>query len=99
MKFYHATTIDAMRKIQEDGLIKGSFCDEVFLCKNPLDACKFLLIRGHRRISVIEVELKKNEVRESYDHSESFFQCKAYSYCGAIELSGMENVKEYEFDL
>ena len=99
MKFYHATTAENMEKILEDGKIKHSFGGDVFLCRNPLDACKFLVIRGYRQVSVIQVHLKKNEVTESNDHSERFFQCKAYTYHGHIELDGTEDVREYEFDI
>lgn len=98
MKFYHATTPENMQKIIDDGKIKHSFGGEVFLCRRPLDACKFLVLRGLRKVYVIEVELNKNNVQESYDHAESFFRCKAYVHNGDIELSGKERVEEYEFD-
>lgn len=97
MKLYHATTVENMKRIQKDGLIKGSFGREVFLCKKPLDACKFLVIRGIRRMCVIEVDLKEDTVRESFDHSEAFFQCKAYVHNGNVELTGVEEIEEYEF--
>lgn len=48
---------------------------------------------------MIEVNLGKNSVEESNDHSEAFFQCKAYTHNGDIELSGAEDVKTYRFDL
>lgn len=98
MKFYHATTPENMQKIIDDGKIKHSFGGEVFLCKKPLDACKFLVLRGLRKVYVIEVELNKNNVQESYDHAESFFRCKVYVHNGDIELSGKEIIEEYEFD-
>ena len=41
---------------------------------------------------MIEVDIDKNRVRESHDHSEAFFQCKAYIHSGDIELKGNENV-------
>lgn len=98
MKFYHATSLENMQKIIDDGKIKSSL-GEVFLCKKPLDACKFLVLRGLRKVYVIEVELNKNDVRESYDHAESFFQCKAYVHNGDIQLKGTEEITEYKFDL
>lgn len=99
MKFYHATTPENMRKILDDGCIKHSVGNVVFLCRKPMDACKFLAIRGIKKISVIEVELKKNQTEESNDHSEAFFQCKAYTHEGDIKLTGAEDVKTYRFDL
>lgn len=98
MKFYHATTEENMRKILGDGVIKHSIGGAVFLCRNPIDACKFLVIRGYRKMCVVEVDLKKNEVDESFDHSEAFFQCKAFIHNGDIYLNGNEKILEYSFD-
>ena len=80
MKFYHATTKEAAASIQKDGVLKAGPFGEVFLCRSPLDACKFLIIRGVLQVSVFEVNLKRSEVTESHDHSEGFFQCKAYTH-------------------
>lgn len=99
MKYYHATTLENMEKIAETGAIKKSWDGVVYLCKNPIDACKFLTIRGLRNISVIEVDLNENEVEESFDHSQVFFKCRAYMHEGDIALTGRENVEEYEFDI
>ena len=38
-------------------------------------------------------------VKESNDHSETFFQCKAYTYFEDIKLTGKEKVQKYKFDL
>lgn len=99
MKFYHATTEENMEKILEDGCIKHSVGNVVYLCKKPLDTCKFLVIRGIREMCVIEVNIKENQVEESLDHSEAFFRCKAYTHNGDIKLSGAEDVRTYRFDL
>ena len=88
-----------MIKIVEDGVIKKSWDGMVYLCKEAVDSCKFLIIRGMKDMCVIEVELEESEVSESYDHSESFFGCKAYMFNGDIALSGKENIWEYSFDL
>ena len=50
-------------------------------------------------MSVIEVDIDKSRVKESHDHSEEFFRCKAYIHAGDIELKGNENVWDFEFDL
>ena len=52
MKFYHATTKEAAARIQKDGVLKAGPFGEVFLCRSPLDACKFLIIRGVLQVSV-----------------------------------------------
>lgn len=95
MKFYHATTKKNMEKIVEDGVIK-SCGGAVFLCRKALDSCKFLAIRGMDKMSVIEVQLKMSEVTESFDHSQAFFQCRAYMHAGDIVLSGNEKIWDYE---
>ena len=95
-KFYHATTPEHMRGIQMDGYIRCF--GGVFLCKNPMDACKFIIVRNYRNVSVIEVELPEDAVQESHDHSEALFGCKAYVYMGNIGIYGTEPVTEYEFD-
>lgn len=69
-----------------------------YMCKDPIDACKFLVIRGMRQMSVIELELDEKEVEESHDHSETFFKCKAYIKHGDIVLSGDERIFDYDFE-
>lgn len=97
MKFYHATTKEAAASIQRDGVLKAGPFGEVFLCRNPLDACKFLIVRGVLQVSVFEVNLKFSEVTESHDHSEKFFMCKAYAHDGDIAVSGRVPVRTYDF--
>lgn len=66
--------------------------------KKDNHACKFLVIRGMRQMSVIELELDEKEVEESHDHSETFFKCKAYIKHGDIVLSGDERIFDYDFE-
>lgn len=98
MKFYHAAPRETMEKIVGEGRIRKSWDGVVYLCKEPIDACKFLVIRGLKTVSVIEVDIDEKNVSESHDHSESFFQCKAYMKNGDIKLTGAENVWDYTFD-
>lgn len=99
MKFYHATLKENMKKIIDEQRIRQSWDGVVYLCKQAVDSCKFLAVRGVREMSVIEIELNESDVEESFDHSESFFKCKAYMYYGDIELSGDENIYTYEVDI
>lgn len=99
MKFYHATQKEKMKKIIGEQKIRQSCDGVVYLCKQAVDSCKFLAVRGAREMSVIEIELNENDVEESFDHSESFFKCKAYMHYGDIELSGGENIYTYEVDI
>ena len=69
MRFYHAAPKETMMKIYAEGVLKKSWDGVVYMCKDPIDACKFLVIRGMRQMSVIELELDEKEVEESHDHS------------------------------
>ncbi|MDO4331787.1 MAG: hypothetical protein Q4C58_03775 [Eubacteriales bacterium] len=96
MKYYHAAPKEMMLKIVGEGRIRKSGDGVVYLCREAVDSCKFLVIRG---MSVIEVDIDKSEVKESHDHSEAFFRCKAYMHKGDIELTGNEKVWDYTFDI
>ena len=98
MRFYHAAPKETMMKIYAEGVLKKSWDGVVYMCKDPIDACKFLVIRGMRQMSVIELELDEKEVEESHDHSETFFKCKAYLILGVIVLSGDERIFDYDFE-
>lgn len=99
MKYYHAAPKETMLKIVGEGRIRKSWEGVVYLCKEAVDSCKFLVIRGMREMSVIEVDIDEDRVTESHDHSETFFRCKAYMHEGDIELTGNENVWDYTFDI
>lgn len=98
MRFYHAAPKETMMKIYTEGVLKKSWDGVAYMCKDPIDACKFLVIRGMRQMSVIELELDEKEVEESHDHSETFFKCKAYIKHGDIVLSGDERIFDYDFE-
>lgn len=99
MKYYHAAPRETMVKIAGEGIIKKSLDGMVYLCKEAVDSCKFLIMRGMKEMSVIEIELDENEVAESYDHSEVFFKCKAYMHNGDIKLTGKERIWDYSFNV
>ena len=79
-KYYHAAIPETMEKIIADGVVKRGWDGCVYLCEKPQDAAKFVAIRGHDEVAVIEVILPANKVKESFDHSAQFFQCKAFMY-------------------
>lgn len=94
MKFYHATDRKNLGPILIDG-IKPGVDGYVYLCKEPIDAVKFVFIRGVQDIIVFEVNLKENEVEETFDHSEAFFKCKAYGATKTISPTKIKNVYDY----
>lgn len=65
--------------------------------RKPEDAAKFVAIRGHDEVEVIEVILPANKVKESFDHSVQFFQCKAFMYEEDIKVRPNAEVVEYSF--
>jgi len=77
--YYHATPYENLPSIIEKGILRGQD-GYVYLTTDPVDATKFLRIRGYDEILVCEVALEEDLVEESYDHSEAFFRCKAYIY-------------------
>lgn len=50
MKYYHAAPKETMIKIYREGVIKKSWDGMVYLCKEAVDACKFLAVRGMKEI-------------------------------------------------
>ena len=62
MKYYHAAPREIMVKIAGEGIIKKSWDGMVYLCKEAVDSCKFLIMRGMKEMSVIEIELDENDL-------------------------------------
>lgn len=62
-KYYHAATPETMKKIIADGVVKRGWDGCVYLCEKPQDAAKFVAIRGHDEVAVIEVILPANKGR------------------------------------
>lgn len=98
-KFYHCTIRKNMRGIFENAIKKGAD-GVIYLADSPSNAAKFLYVRGYplREIVVFEIAremLDESRLDYSYDHSESFFGCKAYMYQGDIEHGHIENMYEF----
>lgn len=94
--YYHATPFENLCSIFRKGIVKG--CDGVvYLTEKPEEAVRFVAIRGYKKILVIEVEVEDYMVAESFDHSETFFKCRAYSYPQDISIDEFgDNIRTYE---
>lgn len=68
-KYYHAATPETMEKIIADGVVKRGWDGCVYLCEKPQDAAKFVAIRGHDEVAVIEVILPANVIKAETGHS------------------------------
>ena len=93
--YYHATPYQNLVSIIDEG-IKTSSDGVVFLCEQPDEAARFVAVRGHKQILSLGVELDESKVKESFDHSEEFFKCKAYIYSENIPTDKIISFTKYE---
>lgn len=93
--YYHATPFENLESIMDQGLHKG--CDGVvYLTEKPEEAARFVAIHGCTKILVLGVELEEDLVDESFDHSEAFFKCRAYTYPDDIPADEITEFLRYE---
>lgn len=88
--YYHATPYENSFSIIANG-IKANYEGIVYLTKEMDDAIKFVAVRGCRDILIIEVSVDDEKVEETFDHSYSFFKCKAFGYNGDINVREIKN--------
>lgn len=93
-KFYHATPYTNLGSILVNGLRTG-YDGVVYLAETQEAALKFICIRCFNPILVIEVELDESCVSESFDHSYSFFQEKAFTYPNCIPADQLGDMWRY----
>lgn len=98
MKFYHATLNKNLYSIIHNGLKMGiDHC--VYLADSKENAYKFVRIRTNEPILILEIDIptdKSNNIFESFDHSETFFKCKAWKYTNDIPFDWIINAWRYE---
>lgn len=95
MKYYHACSEDTYRSIMNDGVIKVNNIEGiVYLADSATNAAKFLALRHmFEPIYVFEIDgLQDNEIEEQFDHSETFFKCKAFGVSRDIPLTSVTNI-------
>ena len=95
-KYYHGTSYSNLLKIIEDGKIKKSMEGIVYLAKTKEEAFRFIALRYMTEdIAVIELELDKSKVYETFDHSQRFFKARAFAYNGEISTNCATNCWKY----
>lgn len=94
-RYFHATTHENAEKIMQDGVIRRGMDGGVYICKQPLEAARFVAIRGHETGTIFEVELEERKVVEAHDHNEAFFGCKAYMYMDDIPTQKIVKISRY----
>ena len=97
MKYYHSTPYKNLVNIVTEGF-KPGIEGTVFLADSKENALKFTAIRGISHIAVLEVDIPDKQlkkIRESFDHAEGFFKCKAWEYCDKIPSEWISSAWEY----
>lgn len=93
--YYHATPFENLESIMDQGIHRG--CDGVvYLTERPEEAARFVAIRGYRNILVLGVNIEEDMVKESFDHSQAFFKCRAYMYQDDIEPDDIIEFLQYQ---
>lgn len=94
-RYFHATTHENAEKIMQDGVIRKGMDGGVYICKQPLEAARFVAIRGHETGTIFEVELEERKIVEAHDHNEAFF---GYEVLDAREF-GLPQARERVFTI
>lgn len=95
MKMYHATSYRNLPSILESGVKTGPD-GIIYMCQKPEEAIRFLAIRGERDILVVEANINKRYLKETFDHSERFFKCRAFGYSRNIGSNLITNYIRYQ---
>lgn len=93
-EYFHATPYKNLESIIDQGIHRG-WDGVVYLTDKREEALRFVAIRGCKDILVCEVELNEANIKESFDHNESFFKCKAYMYDEDINPAEITNAWRY----
>lgn len=96
--FYHATPYDNLCNILDQGIHPGPD-GMVYLCEDPKDSLKFLVVRGYRDLLVCKIKIYKADEKnliETFDHSYRFFKCRAFGYRGSIDTDKIMTYTRYE---
>lgn len=94
---WHATSLDCALNIVKTGIQPGT-SGIIYMCEEPLDAAKFLYIRGVKEIVVFKIKVYKNEEEhffETFDHSEKFFKCRCFGTDRPIPIDRIVRYEHY----
>ena len=95
---WHATSEENLSSILENGLRPGDD-GQVYLCEQPKEAIRFVLFRNLKAIATIKIAVSEEDepnIKESFDHSIEFFQCRAYGHWGPISKEKIAGYEVYE---
>lgn len=77
MILYHATPMENLGSIAQDGLVLG-VDHVVYGCEKPKDALKFAFLHGVDDVLVVKFKVPRKCVVETFDHSEMLFKCRCW---------------------
>lgn len=100
--YWHATSMDNLGSIMSNGIKKDRMEGVVYLADSAQNAAKFLVVRGIKEIVSLRISAKKldpSKLSESFDHVQSFFECKAYIYEGDIPESAIDFTKSLKYEI
>ncbi len=95
--FYHATSKENLTSILKNGL-KAGHDGCVFMTEKEDEAVRFLAVRLIPEIVTFKIKVYKKDydkVQETFDHSQTFFKCRAFGYFGDIRVENIEASKIY----
>ena len=95
MVFYHATPLDNLGSICSQGLYPGPD-GVVYLCKKPKECLRFSLMYGVISVLVCKVDIPKEWVIETFDHSFEFFRCRCFGSTRPISATKIKAYTQYD---
>ena len=97
MIVYHATKFENLGSILDNGLQVNKSPDKmIYFADTEQGAVNFMAIRLCKDILVIKVDIPESELKESFDHSEKFFKCRAFVYDKDIAFDEFEGLSRYQ---
>jgi hypothetical protein len=94
----HATNRDNFDNILANDL-KVGIDGVVYLADSKENALKFMAFRPYKEVVVFQIDveqLDQDKLRESFDHNEGFFKCKAWMYTD--DIGSYAFTRYYEFE-
>lgn len=92
---YHATRMENLDSILEQGILPSRIDGIVYLTETPEDAAKFLLIRLVDPILVLKINVEETDLIETFDHSEVFFKCRCFGCTKPIPPEDIEDFLKF----
>ena len=95
---WHATSEEYLNSILENGIRPGDD-GQVYLCEQPKEAIRFIMFRNLETVATIKIAVSEEDepnIKESFDHNNEFFKCRAFAHWGAIPKEKIAGYEVYE---